>query len=151
MAAVKAGPVGSGFPAGTGSVAAKAEFTNAGDDLWPGAIINVELPLAAASPKIALPEAAVQTGRDAPFVWTIGADNKIAMRDVTIAGRADGKVFLAGGVEPGEKVIVDTLSKLRSGDTVRTRGGRGPGTPPRVADAGAPARTGGVAAPGSGG
>jgi multidrug efflux system membrane fusion protein len=124
---------------GTGSVAAKAEFTNAGAQLWPGAIINVELPLAASTPHIALPEAAVQTGRDAPFVWTVGADNKVAMRDVTVAGRANGKVFLAGGVAPGEKVIVDALTKLRPGDTVRTRGGPGkPGDAPRTAAAGVP-------------
>jgi multidrug efflux system membrane fusion protein len=119
---------------GTGSVAAKAEFVNGGDRLWPGAIVNVELPLAAPSPRIALPEAAVQTGRDAPFVWTIGAGNKIAMRDVTVAGRADGKVYLASGVEPGENVIVDTLTKLRPGDSVRTRAGRpGPPDAPRLA------------------
>ena len=120
---------------GTGAVAAKAEFTNIGDLLWPGAIINVELPLAAASPRIALPEAAVQTGRDAPFVWTIGAGNKVAMRDVSIAGRANGKVFLAGGVAPGETVIVDTLTKLRPGDTVRTRGPGKPEDAPRTAAA----------------
>jgi multidrug efflux system membrane fusion protein len=61
------------------------------------------------------------------------------MRDVTIAGRANGKVFLAGGIEPGEKVIVDTLTKLRPGDTVRTRGGPGkPGNAPRTAAAPAP-------------
>ena len=109
---------------GTGSVTAKAEFVNAGDRLWPGAVINVELPLASASPRIALPEAAVQTGRDAPFVWAIGADNKIAMRDVVVAGRANGKVFLASGVDAGETIIVDALTKLRPGDTVRTRAGR---------------------------
>ena len=132
--------------AGTGSVAAKAEFTNAGDRLWPGAIINVELPLGATASRIALPESAVQTGRDAPFVWTIGADNKAAMRDVTVAGRANGKVFLAGGITPGETVIVDTLTKLRPGDTVRTRAGkRGPG---RAGDA---PRTASASAPGTGG
>lgn len=119
---------------GTGSVAAKAEFVNSGDRLWPGAIVTVELPLGAPSPRIVLPEAAVQTGRDAPFVWTIGAGNKIAMRDVTVAGRADGNVYLASGVEPGETVIVDTLTKLRPGDSVRTRAGRsGPADAPRLA------------------
>ncbi|MBC7506882.1 MAG: efflux RND transporter periplasmic adaptor subunit [Sandarakinorhabdus sp.] len=114
--------------AGTGSVTAKAEFVNAGARLWPGAIITVELPLAGSSPRIALPEAAVQTGRDSPFVWAIGPDHKIAMRDVTVAGRVNGKVFLASGVAPGESIIVDTLTKLRPGDTVRTRAGRAKGT-----------------------
>jgi multidrug efflux system membrane fusion protein len=119
---------------GTGAVAAKAEFANPDDRLWPGAIVNVVLPLGAPVPRIALPEAAVQTGRDAPFVWAIGADNKVAMRDVTVAGRADGKVYLASGVAPGEKIVVDALSKLKPGDKVRTRAG-GPGRPPRTAAA----------------
>lgn len=121
--------------AGTGSVAAKAEFVNVGDALWPGAIVNVELPMGTALPRIALPESAVQTGRDAPFVWTIGADGKVAMRDVTVAGRAGGKVFLAGGVAPGEMIVVDALSKLKPGDQVRTKanGSRGPGDGPRTA------------------
>jgi multidrug efflux system membrane fusion protein len=116
---------------GHGEVAAKAEFRNADDALWPGAIVTVELPLGASAPMIALPEAAVQTGRDAPFVWTIGADGKVAMRDVTVAGRADGKVYLASGVAPGEQIVTDALSKLKPGDKVRTR--PGPGRPPATA------------------
>lgn len=124
--------------AGNGAVAAKAEFANVGNVLWPGGIINVALPLGAARPRIALPEAAVQTGRDAPFVWTIAADGKIAMRDVTVAGRAGGKVYLASGVAPGERIVVDALSKLKPGDKVRTKDG--PGRPPRTAAVG-PAAT----------
>jgi multidrug efflux system membrane fusion protein len=127
---------------GTGAVAAKAEFANPDDTLWPGAIVNVVLPLGVPVPRIALPEAAVQTGRDAPFVWAIGADNKVVMRDVKVAGRADGKVFLASGVEPGENIVVDALSKLKPGDKVRTRDG-GPGKPPQTANA--PGGTAGAA------
>ncbi len=116
---------------GNGAVAAKGEFINAGDILWPGAILNVELPLQAAKPLIALPESAVQTGRDAPFVWMIGRDGKVAMRDVTVAGRADGKVYLASGVAAGEQIVTDALGKLKPGDKVRTKAG--PGAPPQAA------------------
>lgn len=105
---------------GNGSVAAKAEFNNVGDILWPGAIVSVELPLGTTSQRISLPESAVQTGRDTPFVWTVGSGGKIAMRPVTIAGRAHGKVYLASGVSPGESVVTDALAKLREGDTVKT-------------------------------
>jgi RND family efflux transporter MFP subunit len=127
---------------GNGGVAAKAEFANSGDTLWPGAIIDVVLPLGAASPRIVLPEAAVQTGRDAPFVWAIGKDGKVAMRTVSVAGRADGKVYLASGVAPGERIVTDALSKLKPGDKVRTRekgADQGPGQPPRNAMATDPA------------
>ncbi len=111
---------------GNGSVAAKAQFDNAGDQLWPGAIVTIRLPLAAPQPRIALPEAAVQVGRDAPFVWAVASDGKIMMRDVGVAGRAGGRVYLASGVSPGERIVVDTLSKLKPGDKVRFRPGAAP-------------------------
>ena len=104
---------------GNGSVAAKAQFDNRGDALWPGAIVNIQMPLGSGGARVALPESAVQTGRDAPFVWTVGTDGKVAMRDVTVAGRAGGRVFLAGGVNPGETIVVDALAKLKPGDAVK--------------------------------
>ncbi len=127
---------------GNGGVAAKAEFTNSGDVLWPGAIINVVLPLGTAVTRVKLPEAAVQTGRDAPFVWAIGADGKVVMRTVGVAGRADGQVYLASGVAPGERIVTDALTKLKPGDRVRTRDGSrdgGPRTLPAGATAADPA------------
>ncbi|WP_310475914.1 efflux RND transporter periplasmic adaptor subunit [Sandarakinorhabdus sp.] len=135
---------------GNGGVAARAEFRNEGDVLWPGAIVDVLFPLGAPVQHIALPEGAVQTGRDAPFVWTVatggpkppgagGADakgigGKIAMRNVEVAGRLDGKVYLASGVKPGEQVIVDALARLKEGDSVRLKG------PPKPQVAGNAAR-----------
>ncbi|KPF78955.1 hypothetical protein IP88_02900 [alpha proteobacterium AAP81b] len=123
---------------GNGSVAAKAEFANADDALWPGAIVTIRMPLASPQPRIALPEAAVQVGRDAPFVWLVGKDSKVMMRDVTIAGRADGRVYLAGGVAPGDRIVTDTLAKLKPGDPVRLKAR--PENASRAADA-APAAT----------
>ncbi|WP_197042002.1 efflux RND transporter periplasmic adaptor subunit [Sandarakinorhabdus oryzae] len=130
---------------GNGGVAARAEFRNEGDVLWPGAIVDVEFPLGRATPHIALPEGAVQTGRDAPFVWAVsaggngpdgkapagkGGGGKVQMRDVVVAGRLGGKVYLASGLKPGEKVVVDALARLRDGDAVRLKG---PGKPQMAA------------------
>jgi RND family efflux transporter MFP subunit len=109
---------------GNGGVAARAEFANQGDVLWPGAIVDVEFPLARPAPHIALPEGAVQTGRDAPFVWAVAGGKpgqKVEMRNVEVAGRLAGKVFLAGGVKPGEQVVVDALARLKDGDAVRLK------------------------------
>ncbi len=129
---------------GNGGVTARAEFANADEGLWPGAIVNVEFPLETASPHIALPEGAVQTGRDAPFVWAVKAGAKpaanaqpaqgapggarggpggtVEMRDVIVAGRLGGKVYLASGLKPGEQVVVDALARLKDGDAVRLKG-----------------------------
>lgn len=107
-----------------GSVVAKAEFKNPDDTLWPGALINVAMPLGAASPQIALPESAVQTGREQPFVWLIAKDQTVSMRNVTVKGRADGIAYLASGLEPGERVVTDALARLKDGDKVRLQGGK---------------------------
>jgi multidrug efflux system membrane fusion protein len=136
---------------GNGGVTARAEFANADDGLWPGSIVNVEFPLATPTPHLAVPEGAVQTGRDAPFVWAIrkgggrpagaggatraasgnaaggppgagrGGGATVQMRDVVVAGRLGGKVYLDSGVKAGEQVVVDALAKLKDGDMVRIK------------------------------
>jgi len=114
---------------GTGSIIAKAEFKNPDTALWPGAVVTVAMGLGAPAERIKVPESAVQTGMERPYVWTVAADGKVAMHDVTVAGRADGQVYLASGVRAGDKVVTDALSRLKAGDTVRfrdeaARGGR---------------------------
>lgn len=111
----------------TGNLAAKVEFDNRRDELWPGALVSVELPVGTPQRLVVLPEAAIQNGRDGGYVWTIGAGNKVAMTPVRIAGRAEGKAYLAGGVAPGTRVVSDALAKLKPGDPVRTKGKRPPG------------------------
>ncbi len=132
----------------TGSLAAKAEFANAGAALWPGALVDLDVPLGGAVRRIAVPEAAIQTGPESTFVWTVkaggsagagsggagagaggGAIGVAVLTPVVIAGRDDGKVYLASGVAPGTLIVTDALAKLRPGDKVRIKSkvdGRGP-------------------------
>ena len=130
----------------TGNLAAKAEFTNAGDALWPGALVDLDVPLGSPIRRIAVPEAAIQTGPDSTFVWTVneggakaggvkiggggsgpsggqngGAMGVAVLTPVVIAGREDGKVYIASGVAPGMLVVTDALAKLRPGDKVRIK------------------------------
>ena len=111
----------------TGNLAAKAEFDNRRDELWPGALVKVALPVGTAQRLVALPEAAIQNGRDGSYVWTIGAGDKVAMTPVAIAGRAQGRAYLASGVAPGTRVVADALAKLKAGDPVRFKGSKRPG------------------------
>jgi multidrug efflux system membrane fusion protein len=107
--------------AGTGSVVAKAEFSNSDAKLWPGAVVTVTMATGQPARRIRLPESAVQTGQELPYVWTVDGDGKVTMRDVAVAGRAGGQVYLASGVQPGEQVVTDALSRLKPGDTVRLK------------------------------
>jgi RND family efflux transporter MFP subunit len=109
--------------ASTGSLAAKAEFSNGGDALWPGALVDIDVPLGGGARRIAVPEAAIQNGPDFTFVWTIPTSGAATLTKVVVAGRADGKAFIASGLEPGVAVVTDALAKLREGDKVKIKGG----------------------------
>ena len=108
----------------TGALAAKAEFDNSRDELWPGGLVGIGVPLGSTRRMVTLPEAAVQNGRDGSFVWTVGPGGKVAMTPIAIAGRADGRAFVASGLTPGAQVVTDALAKLKSGDPVRIKGAK---------------------------
>ncbi len=110
--------------ASTGSLAAKAEFTNTGDALWPGALVDLDVPLGGSARRIAVDEAAIQNGPDFTFVWTVGGNGTVGLTKVVVAGRADGKAFIASGLEPGKVVVTDALAKLREGDKVKIKGAK---------------------------
>ncbi|TFU03060.1 efflux RND transporter periplasmic adaptor subunit [Polymorphobacter arshaanensis] len=113
-----------------GSIAAKAEFVNANDELWPGALVELDVPLALPTRLIRLPESAIQNGQDFSYVWTIGADSKAVLTKVTIAGRNDGYAYIASGLQPGAQVVTDALAKLKAGGKVKTRAGKQTGGKP---------------------
>ena len=62
-----------------------------------------------------------------------GPGGKVEMRNVDVAGRLRGKVYLAGGVKPGDQVVVDALARLKEGDTVRLKGPKDSGGKPQMA------------------
>lgn len=117
--------------ASTGSLAAKAEFANGGDALWPGALVDIDVPLGGTARRIAIPESAVQNGPNFTFVWTVSNEGIARLTKVVVAGRSDGKAFIASGLAPGAAVVTDALAKLREGDTVKTKSanGKGGGSP----------------------
>lgn len=107
--------------ASTGSLAAKAEFTNVGDALWPGALVDIDVPLGGTARRIAVDEAAIQNGPDFTFVWTVADTGTVRLTRVVVAGRSGGKAYINSGLKPGVAVVTDALAKLREGDKVKVK------------------------------
>ncbi len=107
-----------------GSIAAKAEFVNAQDELWPGALVELDVPLALPTRAIRLPESAIQNGPDFIYVWTVGSKAEAVLTKVTLVGRNDGNAYIATGLKPGDVVVTDALAKLKAGSKVKTRDGK---------------------------
>lgn len=87
-------------------------------DLRPGAFARGEISVGSARRPM-LPQTAVMSDPTGNYVLVVGADDKVARRDVRVEGsRAEG-VVLGGGLQEGEKVVTTAGPYLRPGEAVR--------------------------------
>jgi membrane fusion protein, multidrug efflux system len=103
----------------TGSVTFRAEFPNPNRELLPGMYVHVRFPEALAENVIRLPQRAVQTGPQGQFVMVVGAEDKVTPMPVTTGEMADSDFIITGGLNGGERVIVNGLQKTRPGAVVK--------------------------------
>jgi multidrug efflux system membrane fusion protein len=97
----------------TGTDKLKAVFANQDERLFPNQFVNIHLILEQRSKALVVPSAAIQSGAQGSFVWTVQRDNTVKMQLVKIA-LAEGQVtILDSGPNSGDKVVVDGADRLR--------------------------------------
>lgn len=107
----------------------RAEFENGDGRLLPGQFVRVRVLTGMRDGVYLVPQSAVLQMEQGTLVMVAGPDNKVAPRPVQ-AGEWHGKDWvILGGLQPGDKVIVDNLMKLRPGAPVMPHkpGGMPPG------------------------
>ncbi len=105
--------------AGTGSVALRAEFPNAGHELLPGMFVRIRFQEASAENSIKVPQRAVQMTPQGQLVMVVDAESKVAPRPVKVGGMSEGDFIIEEGLKPGDQVIVNGLQKVRPGAPVK--------------------------------
>jgi membrane fusion protein (multidrug efflux system) len=118
----------------TGAVSLRAVLPNPERALLPGMFVRVSLQQGARQNVYLIPQAAVQRDQNGLFVLVVGADGKAAQKTVQAQGMQDGNWVINHGLQPGDRVIVSGLQRVR------------PGAPVKMAAATAPAGSGGAAA-----
>lgn len=68
---------------------------------------------------INIPATAVFQAGDRPAVWVLDAEDKVALRPVTVAPWADEGVIVTGGLAPGERIAAAGVHKLTAGEKVQ--------------------------------
>jgi multidrug efflux system membrane fusion protein len=61
---------------------------------------------------------AVGTDQDRKFVFVVGADNKVAYREVKLGPVVDGLRIVRAGLAAGETIVVNGLQRVRPGSLV---------------------------------
>ena len=118
----------------TGTVKAKARFTNADSTLFANQFVNIQLRIKSIDNAVVVPVTAVRLGGSGDFVFVLNAaERTVSIRPVT-RGQATGeKIVIASGLKAGEQVITEGADRLKEGSRVTLAGdaprggGRRPG------------------------
>ena len=106
----------------TGTVKLKARFANAGEGLFPNQFVNVRLRVETRQQATLIPSAAVQYGARGTFVFVVGQDDKVQLRDVRIAASDGATSLVEEGVKVGERLVLEGTDRLKDGSEVEVIG-----------------------------
>ena len=105
----------------TGTVKLKAVFANRDNELFPNQFVNVRLLLDVKKDAIIVPSAAIQKNPQGAFVYVVNPDKTVSMKQIQTGISQGGETLVVGGLDVGEKVVVDGAERLRDGSKVEVK------------------------------
>ena len=121
----------------TGTVRLKAKFANADDSLFANQFVNARILVDTLKHTLIVPAAAVQRSPQSTFVYVVGADDKVAMREINVLHTEGDDAAVSGKIAAGDSVVVDGVDKLQPGSKVSvSRAGSGNAHPTKRAEPG---------------
>jgi len=102
----------------SGTISGRAVFDNADQALTPGLFARVRLVSRQASQVALVPEEALGTDLGKRFVLVLQAGDHVAYRPVTLGRTVGDYQIVTAGLQPGDRIVVSGLQKVRPGDVV---------------------------------
>jgi len=103
----------------TGTLAVQFTFPNPERLLRPGQYGRARFQVETKKGALLIPQRAVQELQNLYTVAVVGTDEKVSIRTVKVGPRVDNLWVIEDGLEPGEKVVVEGLQRVREGAVVR--------------------------------
>jgi membrane fusion protein (multidrug efflux system) len=103
----------------SGTLTVEAQFPNPERTLRAGQYAKIRVGSRVLKNAIAVPARAVQEQQGIASVRVVGDDNHVESREVQIADRSSDFWALASGLKPGERVVVEGLTKALPGTIVK--------------------------------
>jgi len=103
----------------TGTVKAKARFSNAASTLFPSQFVNVRLLLRTIEGAVVVPVTALRTAGTGNYVYVVNADRTVSMRNVRRGESTVESVVITEGLQEGERVVTEGGDRLKDGSTVQ--------------------------------
>ncbi len=99
----------------TGTYKLRAEFPNPNHALLPGLFARVRATGAKLDNALIVPDRAVQEQLGRYFLTIVGEGDKAEMRPVTLGQRFGNRQVIVGGLQTGDRVVVEGIQKARPG------------------------------------
>jgi membrane fusion protein, multidrug efflux system len=113
----------------SGTTRMQLALDNSAGELMPGGYANVRLSLQRDTVPLHIPASALIFNQNGLRVATVGPDDKVLFKTVTIARDLGKEIELASGVAPDDRVIVAPPDGIADGDQVRVVGAGAKGKP----------------------
>ena len=111
--------VNSQINSATGSLLIQSSFPNPHRLLRPGLYAKVRLQLAEAEDAIVIPQRCLIELQGQCSVMVADENNTITSRPVVIGQKMGDMVIIEEGVNPGDRIVIDALQKVRAGMTIQ--------------------------------
>ncbi len=103
----------------TGTLELQASFPNPKHTLLPGQFGRVRFQTEVRKGALLVPQRAVQQMQTVQTVYTVEGSNKVTARPVITGPRSGEDWIIEQGLNPGDRVVVEGLTRIRPGMTVR--------------------------------
>ena len=107
---------------GSGTTRMQLGLDNASGELMPGGFANVRLPLERDAVPLHIPSSALIFNKDGLRVATVGPDDKVLFKTITIARDLGREIEIASGVALEDRIITAPPDGIADGDQVRVVG-----------------------------
>ena len=104
--------------ANTGTILMRATFPNPDGRIVPGLFARIQVPTSEKHAVVLVDETAVGTDQAQQYVLALGPKNVAEYRAVKLGPVIDGRRVVRSGLQPGEKIIVNGLQRVRAGTPV---------------------------------
>ena len=105
----------------TGTLKLAILFPNPGNTLRPGQYAKVRAVMETIPGAVVVPQRAVNELQGNFQVAVVGSDNKVAIRTVKPGVKTGSLVVISEGLQPGERIVVEGLQKVKDGMTVNPK------------------------------
>ncbi len=104
--------------ASTGTIQLRGILHNKNLKLLPGLFAKVRIALAKPASQLTIPDTAIMADQIGPYVFTLGADNKVHQVHVTTGSTENGRTVVVKGLKAEDTVIVEGIQNATPGGEV---------------------------------